>query len=173
MLHGKNIRLRTVERSDIHWLLLWENDPENWLVSGTSESFTKEEIEAFIEEQLKGETPEQVRWMICLQHENRPVGTLDLFEINHSERNAGVGVLIANASDRKCGYASEALTLMIHQLTEEGKLDYLFCTIQSTNRASIALFEKLGFEKTAIRKDWYLHNGKFMDEYRYQLWLKK
>ena len=173
MLHEKNIRLRKVDRSDFDCLLRWENDPENWTVSGTKEAFTPEEIHAFIEEQQSGATPDQVRWIICAGIENRPVGTLDLFEINPVERCAGVGILIAEQADRQCGYASQALSLLIGQLCEEGVLTQLYCHIQSTNSASIALFEKAGFEKTGIRKDWYLHNGKYMDEYRYQLWLKK
>lgn len=172
MLKGTNILLRKVGPDDLWTLLDWENDPDNWQVSGTSEPFTVEQIEQFILHQQSGATPDQQRWMICL-HDNRRVGALDLFDINLEHAWAGVGILIADKEDRGKGYALEALQVLCDYLRQQGVIYNLYCNIQAGNSASIRLFEKAGFEQTGIRKDWYLHQGKRIDEYQYQLCLKR
>lgn len=173
MLRGKYIVLRKVEHSDLACLLEWENDPRNWFVSGTKEAFTVEQMSAFIENQKRGATPDQERWMICEVESGRPIGTLDLFEMNQDHGWAGIGILIADSEDRGKGHAAAAIRLMCSYLREQTPYYNLFCNIQANNLASIALFEKLGFVKSGIRKDWYLHNGKRIDEYQYQLCLRK
>lgn len=53
-LEGRRIRLRAVEPQDAEVLYAWENDPEVWAVSGTTEPFSREQIERFIDRQLQG-----------------------------------------------------------------------------------------------------------------------
>lgn len=54
MLSGDLIRLRAVEPADAELLYAWENDPAVWAVSGTTEPFSREQIERFVERQLEG-----------------------------------------------------------------------------------------------------------------------
>lgn len=53
-LEGRRIRLRAVEPQDAEVLYAWENDPAVWAVSGTTEPFSREQIERFIDRQLQG-----------------------------------------------------------------------------------------------------------------------
>lgn len=53
-LEGRRIRLRAVEPKDAGILYAWENDPAIWEVSGTTEPYSREQIERFIERQLEG-----------------------------------------------------------------------------------------------------------------------
>ena len=66
-LEGRRIRLRAVEPQDAEVLYAWENDPAVWAVSGTTEPFSREQIERFIDRQLQGGDlfrPGQLRLMI-------------------------------------------------------------------------------------------------------------
>ena len=49
----------------------------------------------------------------------------------------------------------------------------LHCSIHGDNPKSISLFEKCGFEKVGIRKDWYLEKGSRIDEILFQVCLEK
>jgi len=49
---------------------------------------------------------------------------------------------------------------MVHQV---------YANILTSNQASIALFESLGFAKVGIKKDWILHRHQWHDEALYQL----
>ena len=53
-LEGSLTRLRAVEPADVELLNTWENDPAVWAVSGTTEPFSREQIERFISRQLEG-----------------------------------------------------------------------------------------------------------------------
>lgn len=53
-LEGELIRLRAVEPEDAELIHTWENDPDVWAVSGTTEPFSREQIRQFVERQLRG-----------------------------------------------------------------------------------------------------------------------
>jgi len=52
------------------------------------------------------------------------------------------------------------INLNVHQV---------YANITESNARSIQLFEKAGFEKTGIKKDWILSEGKYKNELMYQL----
>ena len=173
MLKGKQVYLRVVESEDIPTLLKWENDPENWKVSGTEVPYTESEMESFVTNHLPIQITGQMRFIITNNSNDLPIGTIDLFEANFKNGFAGVGVLIAEKEFRNKGLAYEALNLLIGFCGGRLELHHLHCSIHADNASSIALFEKCGFEKIGTRKDWYLHKGERIDEYLYQLCLKK
>lgn len=172
MLKGTRIYLRTVEKDDLSTLLKWENDPTNWKASGTEVPYTEDEMETFIDNQLPIQITGQIRFMIIENQSEKSIGTIDLFDANFRHGFAGVGVLIGELEYRKKGLAKEALDLIIKYCKDRIDLTNLHCSIHADNRDSIDLFEKSGFEKIGIRKDWYLHKGERIDEYLYQLCLK-
>ena len=128
----------------------WENNPENWEVSDTSQPFTKEQIDAFVNQPQSLINNKQQRFIICL--EDKPIGCIDLFEYNEIEKRAGVGVLIADKVNRNKGYAHKALNLLKNCCSNELSIVHLFCNISSENTASIRLFEKCGFQFVDIRE---------------------
>lgn len=173
MLKGKQVYLRVVESEDIPTLLKWENNPDNWKVSGTEVPYTESEMESFVANHLPIQITGQLRFIITKNEDELPIGTIDLFDANFKNGFAGVGVLIAEKEFRNQGLASEALNLVIEFCNRRLELHHLHCSIHADNQSSIALFEKCGFEKIGTRKDWYLHKGERIDEYLYQLCLKK
>lgn len=173
MLKGKQIYLRTVDVSDVQTLMEWENNPEHWKVSGTEVPYTLDEMHSFINNHLPIQVTGQLRFMIIEIQGEKAIGTIDLFDANFKNGFAGVGVLIGEKDFRKKGIASESLNLLIEFCKDRLDLYNLHCSIHADNQPSIDLFEKCGFKKIGIRKDWYLHKGERIDEYLYQLCLKK
>ena len=94
------IKLRALEVEDVDILYRWENDPNVWKVSGTMAPFSKYILRRFIEEQRYDifET-RQMRLVIESKSSGKPVGTIDLFDIDPYNRRAGVGVLIYDKDD--------------------------------------------------------------------------
>ncbi|MDR2894019.1 MAG: GNAT family N-acetyltransferase [Alistipes sp.] len=76
-----------------------------------------------------------------------PLGFIDLFDLDPTNRSAGVGILICNESDRRKGYASEALRLLMKYAGRSLELSRLWCNIAADNSASIALFSTCGFSR--------------------------
>lgn len=173
MLKAKNVFLRMVEPSDATKLMLWENNPAHWKVTDTEVPFSLQSIYQLIEQQQNIRSTGQLRMMICENETDEPVGAIDLYDVDFKNANASVGVLIGEHKNRNKGYAKEALELIIEYSREYLAMYNLSCSIQADNIESIKLFEKIGFEKVGIRKEWFQYKGHRLDEIIYQLCLKK
>lgn len=173
MLTGQKVRLRPVEKEDATRLLLWENDPRHWKVTGTEVPFSMDTILEYISQAQHIRSHGQLRLMICRVEDEEPVGTIDLYNADFKHLRAAVGILIAEEASRKNGYAIEALELAEQYATRILGFHNLYCSVHSDNAASRSLFEKAGYELVGRRKNWFLENKEWIDEILYQKWLEK
>lgn len=168
-LTGKTIRLRALEPTDVDLIYNWENNMAIWKVSNTIVPFSKETINQFISYERDIYSDKQLRLIICKAEEDKAIGTIDLFDFDMRHQRAGIGVLLADESERKKGYASEALELMIEYSFTTLMMHQLYCNIPSDNEASIKLFEKHGFKKVGEKLDWFRSADGWTTEFLYQL----
>ncbi|MCX6295514.1 MAG: GNAT family N-acetyltransferase [Bacteroidetes bacterium] len=163
-LQGQHILLRAIEPSDIDVLYQWENDTETWNVSNTQTPYSRFVLEQYIASAHQDiYSVKQLRLIIC-DKENKAIGSIDLFDFEPNHLRAGVGILIADKSDRKKGYASEALSLFMEYCFLSLNLHQLYCNITIDNEPSILLFQKHGFQITGMKKQWIRAGEKFKDE---------
>ena len=168
-LKGEQISLRAIEPQDIDVLYQWENDTENWTVSNTQTPFSRFVLEQYIATAHEDiYSVKQLRLIIC-DPENKAIGSIDLFDFEPNHLRAGIWILIADKSDRKKGYASEALSLLVNYCFFSLNLHQLYCNITTDNETSIILFQKHGFQITGIKKQWIRDGDKFKDELILQL----
>lgn len=144
-LVSNHIYLRNVLASDVLNIFEWENNPENWEVSNTEKQFSLQEVEEFVHQPQDINLTQQIRFIICINETNTPIGCIDLFDYE-LEKSVGVGILIAEKAYRNKGYATEALKLLIDYCRNELKVANIFCNIFKTNTPSIRLFENCGFK---------------------------
>ena len=108
-IEGRTIRLRAVEPGDVDLMYEWENDCDIWPVSGTTEPFSRHQLERFVErhQDIVGVLCDgQLRLIIETLLSSKPVGAIDLFEYDPIHRRAGIGILIYEQSDRGRGSAA-------------------------------------------------------------------
>lgn len=171
-LKGEICFLRALEPLDIDFLFNTENDEQFWEISGTQAPYSKHILQKYIDNAHQNiYEAKQFRFVIA-KNNNTPVGLIDLFDFNPQHLRAGVGILILPQFQNK-GYGSEALQLLINYSFNNLNLNQLYANILTNNKASIKLFEKLGFVKVGIKKDWIFSNNTFKDEILYQLIQKK
>jgi diamine N-acetyltransferase len=169
ILENRTISLRAPEPEDLDLLYIWENEPAVWQVSGTLTPFSRYVLKQYLENAGKDIfQAKQLRLIIQLKKNHRPVGAIDLFDFDAHHRRAGVGVLIADPSDRRQGYAGEALETLVSYCFSLLGLHQLYCNIAAGNRASIRLFEEAGFKKCGRKKEWIYDGHGFKDELLYQ-----
>ena len=169
LLTGKNIKLRALEPTDVDLLYTWENNTAIWKVSNTIVPFSKETISQFISYERDIYADKQWRLVICKLEEDKPIGTIDLFDFDLRHQRAGIGVLLADELERKKGYASEALEIVINYGFTTLMLHQLYCNIPADNEGSVKLFEKHGFKKMGEKKDWIRSSEGWTDELLFQL----
>ena len=144
MLASAEIKLRTLKDTDLDFLFSLENDKSLWAVSGTTESFSLVQLANYISHAKQDiAIAEQFRFVIDWQ--GKAIGCIDLYEYNFKKQNAGVGIVILKEYRRK-GFAKQSLTLLIKYAWEKLHLKQLHTGIFSDNKASLALFQSVGFE---------------------------
>jgi diamine N-acetyltransferase len=166
----KNIKLRALEPEDLELLYEWENNQSYWSISNTITPFSRYNLKQYIENSHKNifETG-QLRLMIDHIDDKKTIGTIDIFEFDPFHKRAGIGILIADGSYRKKGFATMALTCIINYCFKTLKLHQLYCNIISNNVESIDLFMKHGFVQTGTKKDWIKTGNGYLDEFIFQL----
>ncbi len=168
--YGK-IRLRALEPSDIDLLYNWENNTEIWELSNTKTPFSKHILAQYLAESARDIYETRQLRLIIQNEKQEAVGAIDIFDFEPYHQRAGVGILIHNKSDRNKGYASDALTALSDYALEVLGLKQLYASITSENESSIHLFEKAGFEKSGVKKNWIKTISGWKDEVLYQKFL--
>ena len=172
-LTGPNLRLRAIEPGDLDTLYDWENDTSVWKVSNTLTPFSRFQLEEYV---LNAQNDifavRQLRLMIDLLQSAdgivKSVGSVDLFDFDPFHFRAGVGIMIMEESREK-GFAREAMQILIPYAFNTLRLHQLYCNISPENLPSLHLFEKLGFERCGIKRDWVNEAGQWKDEWMFQL----
>jgi len=154
-LANKTINLRAPEPEDLDLLYLWENNTEVWQISGTIVPFSRFVLKQYLENAGKDIFEmKQLRLIIQLNSNKRPIGAIDLFDFDPFHRRTGIGILIADSSDRRKGYAREALETVMDYCFRILQLHQVYCHIATGNTASINLFTTSGFEVVGEKKEW-------------------
>ena len=160
-------RLRALEPCDIELLYLWENDPEVWRVGGTTAPLSLERSAQFVAEQSYDlYATRQMR--LVIEAEGVAVGTLDIVDFDPQHLRFGIGILIYAPEARRKGYAHAAIEAIKTYARDTLMLKQIWASVAADNEASIALFERCGFERCGTRKSWLRHPHGYTDQYEYQ-----
>ncbi len=141
LLRGQKVYLRAVEPEDATKIMIWENNPEHWRVSGTEALYSMHGILEYINSIQNFRQSGEQRLIICKKENDTPIGTLDLFEANFKHGRAGIGILIGEKDERGKGYAKESIELLINYCTKLLGFHNLFANVLNDNIESINLFE--------------------------------
>ena len=165
---GDLVNLRALELKDLAFLYTIENNESLWELSQTKTPFSKEILQKYLETTQKdSEEIKQLR-LVITSKTNEPIGFIDLFELDSENKRAGVSIVILN-SHRRNGFGKEALSLLIQYSFNALGLHQVYSNVLEDNNASICLFESVGFEKVGLKKDWRLYEGRYKNEYLFQL----
>ncbi len=166
----EKIRLRALEPEDLELLYEWENNSVYWIISNTAAPFSKYTLKRYMENSHKSiyETG-QLRLMIDLIAEKKTIGTIDIFDFDPFHKRAGIGILIADETERRKGYASMAVKCLTDYCFKTLQLHQLYCNILANNCESMDLFKKQGFVEIGIKKDWVKVSKGYLDEHMFQL----
>lgn len=160
--------LRALEPEDIELLYDWENDSSLWELSNTRAPFSRHILAQYLQ-QTGSDIFEQNQVRLVIQDTTgKPVGAIDLFDIDLFHQRAGVGILVHKPEDRRHGFASDALIALENYALEYVGIRQLYANIAEDNNGSIDLFQKAGYKVTGIKKKWIntLHGWK--DEWFFQ-----
>ena len=166
---GKTIYLRAVEPNDAELFYQWENDYDIWQYSRRIIPVSHFTLNQYMETANQDifQTRQQ-RLVIVDKETDVPVGAVDLFDFDPIESRAAVGILIYDETERRKGFATEAIRLLETYAFETLRLHQLYCDVAEDNDASIKLFSGRGFIHTCTKKDWLTDGHLWKDELLFQ-----
>ncbi|MGB1043712.1 MAG: GNAT family N-acetyltransferase [Flavobacteriaceae bacterium] len=161
------IELRALEPEDLDFLYRLENDPEVWQFSENQRPLSKNSLKKYLDHaHLDPFKIGQLRLVVTVDGES--VGLVDLFDFKPKHGNAMIGVVI-DPLHRNKGIGVEAVLLICDHAKSWLNCRQLAALVSESNRHSIRLFEKAGFQKIGVIQDWV----STPKGYENQIWYQK
>lgn len=170
-MNHPHVILRAMEPEDLDTLYKIENNQELWAVSTTNVPYSRFALHEYVETNTNDiYTDKQVRLMID-NDAGETVGIIDLMNFSPQHSRAEVGIVIMKPHRQK-GYATAAMEKLVAYARQTLHLHQLFLVTECDNESCLLLFEKLGFEKSALLKQWLQQKeGVYKDACLMQLFL--
>jgi diamine N-acetyltransferase len=169
LLNNETIALRALEPEDLDSLYRWENDPELWQYGSTLAPYSRFVLRDYLSSARQHDVfqARQLRLMIVETQSKRPVGTVDLYDLDPVHLRAGVGILI-DSPDRGKGRGKQTLQLLHEYASKVLMLHQLYAYIPETNVPSRHLFGESGYVIAGRLKDWVKTTKGYSDVYLMQ-----
>lgn len=158
----KNVRLRAIEPEDLELLYLIENDMQLWNVGASNVPYSRYVLHDYIANTASDVyTDKQLR--LIVENESREVvGIADLVNFDPRNLRAEVGIIIIDKY-RNHGYGTATLTQLVDYAKNILNIHQLYSVIACSNEKCFSLFCKIGFEQSAVLKDWLCVSSKYVD----------
>lgn len=105
-----------------------------------------------------------VNFAIVKKENDELIGNCSLMKIDRINRKCTLGIFIGDEKNRKKGYGTEALTLLLKYSFDFQNMHSVDLKVFSFNESAIKCYEKVGFKKCGIRHESYFLEGKYYDE---------
>ena len=154
LLQNSHITLRALEPEDLEVLYRWENDAALWFTGNTVAPYSRYDLKQYIASAPKNIYEHGfIKLIIERVFDGAKLGVVDLFDYDHHNSRAEVGVYI-DASHRRAGYGLQAVQLITDYGLNFLHLNQLYCHIPASNAETEALFTKAGYQRTALLPSW-------------------
>lgn len=146
LMCGTKVRLRPVTGPDLELLERWDQDPELEALMGRR--FGAVQPMEWLRTHLTGRGG--LAWMVEEAETGRPVGELELANLNRRSGTVEVRICLGERESRGQGYGREALSLALRFAFVTWRLRSVHLRVYTENARAIHLYERLGFRKVGI-----------------------
>ena len=158
---GRRVYLSPMCTGDLEQYTKWLNDSAVSDGLGNSAKVISIERE---KEALDEMVKSGFNFAIVRTEDDKLIGNLGLFDINHIHRNAQCGIFIGDEENRNKGYGQEALTLLLEYGFSTLNLNNVLLKVFSFNESAIACYRKVGFTEVGRRRNSHFLHGRYYDD---------
>jgi RimJ/RimL family protein N-acetyltransferase len=94
----------------------------------------------------------------------RPVGDINLFQIDQRNRHALMGLSLWRAEDADQGFGTDAIRAMLRWAFAHLNLHRVELAVDATNSRAIHVYDGLGFVREGVRRQHHYDAGEYHDE---------
>lgn len=160
---SSKVFLDKIEKDDMKYIYEWFSDTEflKFYDYIPPVAQTKGEVDKAFSDYVKSEESEI--FAIKLKENNQIIGIAGFEDIIKENQVATLFIGIGNIDIRGNGYGKEALKLLIEYGFNKLNLYRIQLNVIEFNTAAVALYEKIGFIKEGIFREFVLRDGKRYD----------
>jgi ribosomal-protein-alanine N-acetyltransferase len=163
LLEGKNVNLKIVEKEDLPLLAEWFNKPEVLGEHNPLRQTARLEFEKILE------SPNELKPFFIEKKDGGKIGFITHFNVLHvAGRQLEIGYSLV-PSERRKGYCTEALEIMVDYLFLSRDVMRVQATTDVRNVGSQKVLEKAGFKKEGLLRKLFFMRGEWRDAYVYSI----
>ena len=163
--HG-SVYLRQAERSDIPLFVRWFNDTRTSRTLAVVAPMSIPSEEGWFERTLAAQGRDGYHFTICLLADDRPIGTIGLFDLDLRNGNAGLGISIGDPADTNHGFGSDALRALVGWAFDMLRLERVWLDVYDFNPRARVVYERVGFVHEGTQRHAIFRHGRFADVHR-------
>ncbi len=169
LLHGARVRLTALSQNDLPTITHWYQDAQFLRLFDARPAYPQTEaaLAQWLEERHKA--TDAFLLAVRLHNGEKLLGYIELDGILWSHQVCGVAACIGEPTERGKGYGYEAMQLALRFAFHELNLYRVQLTVFSYNKPSIALAQKLGFQREGVYREFLQRDGKRHDMYLFGL----
>lgn len=169
LLRGDRVRLTALRQEDAAQMVGWYQDVGYLRLQDTNTALPKNvaQIAAELEQLNNGSTT--LCFAIRTVANDELIGTVGFYELEWANQTAWLGIGIGDRAYWGQGYGTEALRLAVDYAFRELHLYRITLTVIDYNVRAIALYERAGFKREGVFREFGWRDGRHYDMYLYGL----
>ena len=165
VLEGAAVRLRPVRVEDLDHVISLISDSSLAQVRAVPRApVTREE-----EKQWLASRPPNERRLTIETLQGDYLGAAGLHGIDFVDRNAEVGMVIAEERNWGKGYGGEALQLLVRLAFRSLGLHRVYLRVHAYNERALRLYQRAGFSREGVDREAHFYRGRWHDVVRMAL----
>jgi len=154
--------LRALEPGDLPRLYEYRNDPDTTRdLVGFSVHYSRAALAAWLESHAR--RTDEALWAIAARDDDRCLGHVGLYQIDHRIRKASFGILIGDPAARGKGLGTAITRAVVDYGFAELNLHRIELDVLATNARAIHLYERLGFQREGVLRHAQFRGGAYVD----------
>jgi RimJ/RimL family protein N-acetyltransferase len=169
LLVGEKIRLTAFNQDDLPAVTRWYQNADfiRHLEATPVRPKTEDVLKKWLEE---GQTnPNDFLFALRPLTGSDPIGFVKLDDVLWNQQTGWLAVGIGDPANQGKGFGYEAMQLILTFAFQELNLRRVQLTVFSYNQRAVTMYEKLGFKREGIFREFLHRDGQFYDMYLYGL----
>jgi RimJ/RimL family protein N-acetyltransferase len=163
--HGA-VFLRAAERDDIPRFVTWMNDYRTARTLGLRSPISLASEEQWFERVVADQGKGRYFFVACLLEDDRPIGTVGLFELDLENGGAGLGISIGDPADQGRGLGKDMLRALLAFGFGSLRLERIWLDVYDFNPRARRAYEHVGFVHEGVLRRAVFREGRFVDVHR-------
>ena len=163
--HG-SVYLRPAERADIPLFVGWFNDYSMSRTLGLRSPMSIAMEEQWFERAVADQGKTGYHFVACLRGDDRPIGTIGLFDLDLNNGSAGLGISIGEAADRGRGHGTAMLRALLGWAFGQLRLERIWLDVYDFNPGARRVYQRVGFVDEGVSRHAIFREGAYRDLHR-------